>query len=133
MREQKKLYPKLHMQSKVKPKVPDPDTDDDIEQAKIPPTFDTIHAFIQTQRRTNALGIVFVLTNGKKYSTLDPPDVVPLISRVNELKDRMVAACVEENFAATAEFKSEWEVLWEQAQEQIKLYHLSQHQLVKQI
>jgi hypothetical protein len=108
-----------------KSKAPEPDTDDELEAAKKPPAAGTIDGYIMTARRREAKDINFVMAHAVKYSEESPPDgVVHCISKVKEIKAKMVEASLDENFELADEHKQEYTIYYESSEEQIKLYHL---------
>jgi hypothetical protein len=104
-----------------KSKAPKPDTNDELEAAKKPPAA----GYIMTARRREAKDINFVMAHAGKYSEESPPGgVVHCISKVKEIKAKMVEASLDENFELADEHKQEYTIYYESSEEQIKLYHL---------
>eukprot|EP00956_Cyclotella_meneghiniana_P040828 scaffold206395_cov26-Cyclotella_meneghiniana.AAC.2 len=104
----------------------EPDTDEELEKAKEAPERGTLDAHIMSSKRKQSLDIIYVLKTAAKYSQDSPPMGVGIaVSKVQELKAKMVQAGRSEDFEAAKELKKQWEIYYAASEEQIKLYHLS--------
>jgi hypothetical protein len=83
------------------------------------------------------LNILFILNNATKYTEENPPGIVLLITKVNDLKAKMIAAGEEEDFAAAAAaaaaFKAKWEGYYHDAFHAVTDMHKENRDTAKEV